>query len=90
MHRLYSHHVCGKVIDGDAQGSPAGDHYWEHAKPDGDSRNDDEGGGGDGSNNVGPHSRAVHDAHGPAELGLEQRAVHPVEHDLEVTLCNHG
>ena len=86
---FHPYHVCGKVVDCDAQGCPAGDHNWEHAKPDGDGRNDDESGSGDGSNNIGPHSRAVHDAHGPAQLGLEQWAVRPIEHDLEVALCKH-
>ena len=47
---------------------------------------DDEHGSGDGSNNVGPHTRAVHEALEPAQILLEQRAMIIVEHDLEVPL----
>ena len=46
----------------------------------------DEHGGGDGTHNVGPHTRAVHQPLEPAQILLEQRAVLIVQHNLEVTL----
>ena len=49
-------------------------------------RDDDEHGGSDGSHNVGPHTRAVHEPLKPAEVLLEQWAVVIVQHNLEVAL----
>ena len=49
-------------------------------------RNDDEGGGRDGSTHVGPDTAAVQNAHPPGQLTLEQGAHLGVKHDLEVTL----
>lgn len=83
---LVAYQIGGKVVDCDAQGSPAGHHNGEHTKPDGDAGDDDKGGSGDGAHNVGPHARAVHDLHWETQLALEQRAVLPAEHDLEVAL----
>ena len=50
---------------------------------------DDEHGGGDGSHNVGPHTRAVHEALEPAQVLLEEGAVVIIQHNLEVTLHTH-
>lgn len=49
---------------------------------------DDEHGGSDGSHNVGPNARAVHEPLEPTQVLLEQWAVLVVEHNLKVTL--HG
>lgn len=49
-------------------------------------RDDDEHGSGDGSNNVGPNTRAVHEPLEPAQVFLKQWAVLVVEHNLKVTL----
>ena len=49
-------------------------------------RDDNEHGGGDGSHNVGPHTRAVHEALEPAEVLLEEGAMVIVQHNLEMTL----
>ena len=81
-----TYQVGGKVVDSDAQGGPLGHHDGEHTEPDGDHGDENEGGGGNGAHDVGPDPGAVHDAHGPAQLALEQRAVLVAEHDLEVAL----
>lgn len=78
--------VCGEVVDGHSQGHPPGHYDGEDAEPDGNARDEDEEGRADGVDNVGPNAGAVHDAHGPGEPLLEEGAVVPVEHDLEVTL----
>lgn len=49
-------------------------------------RDDDEGGGRDGSTHIGPDTTAVQNTHPPRQLALEQGAHLGVEHDLEVTL----
>ncbi len=76
----------GDEVHGESQGSPEGDDDGEHAEPNGDDGDDDEGGCGDGSHDVGPHSRDVQHLHEEGQPGLVQGAVGLVEHDLEVTL----
>ena len=49
-------------------------------------RNDNEGGGGGESHNVGPDTRHVQDAHAPGQPLLQQWAPLLVQGNLEVTL----
>lgn len=65
---------------------PPRDHNGEDACPDGDQGDGIEDWGGDGAHNVGPHPGAVHQALEHIQVLLEQRAVLPTEHDLEVAL----
>ena len=78
--------LCGDKVDCEAEGSPEGHHDGEHTKPNGDDWDDDEGGRGDGSDNVGPHSRNKHHLHEETQPLLRKWAVLLVEDDLEVTL----
>jgi hypothetical protein len=64
----WTNRIGCKVVHCHAQGSPAGDHNGEHAKPDGHCRDDDEGWGGDGTHYIGPHPGAVHEAHPDVQL----------------------
>ena len=57
----------GDAVDGDAQRSPPGHNNGEHAEPDGDARDCDEGGCGDGAHYVGPHARGVQQFHEETE-----------------------
>lgn len=57
--------------------------------PDGDHGYQDEEWGGDGPHDVAPHPRDVHDAHGKGQPPLQQGAMLPAEHYLEVTLHAH-
>ena len=69
---------------------PPGDHNGEDPGPDGDQRDGNEHGRRNGTHDIGPHSRAVHEALENAEVLLEQRAVLVGQHDLEVTLLQHN
>ncbi len=73
-------------MDGPLTGSPLGDDDGEDASPDGNQRHGNEEGGGNGSDNVGPDTAAVHDALEEAEPGLEEGAVVVAENNLEVAL----
>ena len=44
------------VVHSQPESSPEGDHNREHAEPNGDDGDDDEGGCRDSSHNVGPHT----------------------------------
>ena len=66
--------------------SPPGDDNGEDASIDGEHGDEDVGGRGQGSHDVGPDTGAVHELHEEAQPALQQRAVLPREHDLEVTL----
>ncbi len=66
--------------------SPPGDHNGEDASIDGEHGDEDVGGRGQGAHDVGPDTGAVHELHEQAQPALQQRAVLPGEHDLEVTL----
>ena len=74
------------VVHSQPKGSPEGDHDGKYTKPNGDDGDDDEGGCGDGSHNVGPHARHEHHLHEEGQPGLIEWAVGLAEHDLEVTL----
>lgn len=69
--------------------SPPGDHNGEDASINGEHGDEDVGGSGQGAHDVGPDTTAVHELHEQAQAALQQRAVLPGEHDLEVTLQWH-
>jgi len=54
--------------------------------PNSDHRHQDEERGRNGPHSVAPHTRDVHEAHEEGQVPLQQGAVLPAEHDLEVTL----
>lgn len=56
-------HGLGNVVDGQPQSCPPRNHNGKDSRPNGQKGDDDKEWGGDGANNVGPDSRAVHDAH---------------------------
>ena len=57
-----NHGLCN-VVDSKRQSCPPGDDNGEDSRPNSQQGNDYEEGGGDGPNDVGPDSRAVHYAH---------------------------
>ena len=83
---VVEHHGLGHIVDGQAQSCPPGNDNGENSGPDGEQRDDDEEGCGDGPHYVGPHSRAVQDAHERGQALHNEGAVLPGQHNLEVTL----
>lgn len=55
-----------------------------------DHGNEDEERSGDGPYNIAPNSGYIHNTHGERQLRLEQGAMLPAEHDLEMTLLRNG
>lgn len=53
---VVQHHGLCHIVDRQAQGSPPRNDNGEDTRPNGEQRDDDEEGGGDGSHNVGPDS----------------------------------
>ena len=76
----------GNVVDGQSQSCPPRNNNGEDPRPDGQQRNDDEERGGNGANNVGPDSRAVHYAHEGRQASDHHGAVAAGKHNLKVTL----
>ena len=74
------------VVASQGDGSPDREHNGEDASPDGQQGDDDEGGRGDCTDDVGPYTRAVQQLHAKRQLALEQRAVLAGHDDLEVAL----
>ena len=83
---VIEHHGLRNVVDGERQSCPPGNDNGKDSRPDGQQGNDDEEGGGDGANNVGPDSGAVHYAHEGGSAADHQGAVVAGKHNLEVTL----
>ena len=85
---VIQHQGLRNVVDGQSQSCPPGNHNGENSCPNGQQGNDDEERGGDGANNVGPHTRAVHDTHEWREATNCQWAVLAGKYNLKVTLHN--
>ena len=83
---VVEHHGLGQVVDRQCQGRPPGNDDGKDASPDGEQGYDDEEGGCDGPHNVGPHPRAVHDAHEGGQALHHEGAVLAGQHNLEMTL----
>lgn len=83
---VVEHHGLSDVVDGQSQSCPPGNDNGEDSSPDGEQRDDDEEGCGDGPHNVGPHSRAVQDAHERGQALHHEGTVLSGQDNLEVTL----
>mmetsp|Transcript_6086 Transcript_6086/g.17422 ORF Transcript_6086/g.17422 Transcript_6086/m.17422 type:complete len:861 (+) Transcript_6086:1179-3761(+) len=78
--------AVGGDVDGGSQGHPEVDLHREHAHPDGDDGYRHEDGGGEGIDDIRPHTGAVQPAAQPIQAAAKQGAVLAVQDDLEVPL----